>query len=123
MKTLRIVILSLCAAFLLAACGSNTPEAVFEKYVDAAKAVDFDAAKKCISKSLFQEFDEMMKTTTEDDIKEMKKENESMVIKVIRSEINGDNAIVYYEEGHGDHSHENQVPLVKEDGEWKITHL
>ncbi len=120
MKTLRIVILSLCAAFLLTACGSNTPEAVFEKYIDAAKAVDFDAAKKCLSKSLLQEFDKMVKTITEDDIKEMKEENESMVIKVIRSEINGDNAVVYFEEVGDNQPRERHIPFVKEDGEWKM---
>lgn len=121
MKTLRTLSLALVAALLLAACGGSSPEAVVSKYFKAAKAVDFKEAKECLSDSLTQEFDEITKTITEDDIKDLKEENATLNIKVLRTEVDGENATVYFEEAHGDHTHEKKIPLKKENGEWKIT--
>ncbi len=122
MKTLRNLSLVLFVALLFTACGGgSSPESVVSKYFEAAKTVDLKAAKNCLTKSLAQEFDDMTKSLTEDDIKELKEENTSLSIKITRSEIDGENAVVYFDEAHGDHSHEKSIPLVKEGGEWKIS--
>ena len=122
MKTLRNVSLTLFTILLLAACGggASSPESVVEKYLEAAKVVDLEAAKKCLAKSLAQEFDDITKLMSEEEIEELKAENANLKVANIRSEIDGDNATVYFDEAHGDHSHTRQIPMVKEDGEWKM---
>lgn len=120
MKTLKIFVLALCATFLLSACGESSPESVVSKYFEAAKVVDLEAAKGCLIKSLAQEFDNMTKSIDAEEKEELKKENANMQIKILSSEIDGENAIVFFEEAHGDHFHKRQIPLKKEDGDWKI---
>jgi hypothetical protein len=120
MKMLKNLSLVLFVSLLLAACGGSSPEAVILKYFESAKSVDFKAAKECLSDSLAQKFDAITKAIDESQIKELKEENATLSIKILRSEIGGENATVYFEETHGDHSHEKSVPLKKENGEWKI---
>lgn len=120
MKILKNLALVLCAMFLLSACGEKSPESVVLKYFEAAKVVDLKTAKECLVKSLAQEFDDMTKSIDADEMEEMKKENANIQVKILSSEIDGENAIVYFEEAHGDHFHKQQVSLKKEDGEWKI---
>ncbi len=63
----------------------------------------------------------MAKGMTEDDINELKEKNKDLEVKIIRSEINGDNAVVYFEEvGDNQPRDERHIPFVKEDGEWKM---
>lgn len=123
MKMLNKLVLLAVASLLFVACGSSSPEAVFQKYIDAAKVVDFKTAKECLSKSLDQEFDDMISSIGAEEKEELKKENANMNIRILNSEIDGDNAIVHFEEAHGDHFHKRQVSLKKEDGEWKMAEI
>ena len=123
MKILRNLLFITFFSLILTSCGGNAPEAIVEKYIKALRNVDFKAAKECLTKSLAQEFEEMIKDIDEDEIKDLKKENANLNIKITRSEINGESAVVYFEEEHGDHSHERQIPLKKEEGEWKISNI
>lgn len=123
MKTLKKLSLVLTALFLLVACGGGSPEAVVEKYFKAAQNVDFKSAKECLAKDIAAMFDEEIGELDEDDIKELKEKNADIKVKIIRSVVDGETAIVYFEETHGDHSHEKSLPLVKEDGKWKISIL
>ncbi|MDR0660908.1 MAG: DUF4878 domain-containing protein [Prevotellaceae bacterium] len=120
MRTLKTLALVIAASLLLFACGGSSPESVVSKYLDAVKAVDLKAAKECLSKPLAVEFEEMTRDFSEDEIKELKEENANMNVKVVRSEIDGETAVVYLEEAHSDHSHERKIPLIKEDGQWKM---
>ena len=123
MRTLKKLLLTVSASLLFFACsgGTSTPEAVAEKYFEAVKNVDFDGIRSCLSKDALVGFDREVASFTEEDIQQIKEQSAaSEKIKVLRSEINGDNAIVYFEQMHGDHSHEYPLPLVKENGEWKI---
>ena len=124
MRVLRMLLLTVSVSLLLFACGggSSTPEVVAEKYFEAVKNVDFDGIRSCLSKDAIVGFDRGIASLGDEDIKQIKEQSATgEEIKVLRSEINGDNAIVYFEQTHGDHSHEYQIPLVKENGEWKIT--
>ena len=123
MKVLSKLLLIISASFLLFACGgsSSTPETVAEKYFEAVKNVDFDGIRSCLTKAAVVEFDSGIASLSDEDIKLIKEQSAGgEEIKILRSEINGDNAIVYFEQAHGDHSHEYPISLVKESGEWKI---
>ena len=123
MKALSKLLLIISASFLLFACSgsSSTPEAVAEKYFEAVKNVDFDGIRSCLTKDAVVEFDREIASLTDEDINQIKAQNSgSDNVKILRSEINGYNAIVYFEQAHGDHSHEYPISLVKENGEWKI---
>ena len=117
------IFLIVSASFLLFACGGNssTPEAVAEKYFEAIKNVDFDGIRSCLAKAAVAEFDSGIASLSDEDIQLIKEQSAGgEEIKILRSEINGDNAIVYFEQAHGDHSHEYPISLKKENGEWKI---
>ena len=123
MKVLSKLLLIISVSFLLFTCGgsSSTPETVVEKYFEAVKNVDFDGIRSCLTKDAVVEFDSGIASLSDEDIKLIKEQNAgSENVKILRSEINGDNAIVYFEQAHGDHSHEYPISLKKENGKWKI---
>lgn len=121
MKTIKTLAIAFFAIIMLSACGGgNTPEDTLMKYFEAAKTVDLKAAQKCCTKDVAAKFDQLISEFTEDDIKELRQENNDLTVKFIRADIDGDNATIYFEESHGDHNHEKSLPMRKEDGEWKI---
>ena len=122
MKTFKSLILALAVSFLLAACGGgDTPGAVVEKYFKAAQVADFEAAKKCVTKEIAAKFDDRVSMLDEDDIEEIKERNSNTVLKVISTEIEGDVATVFFEEIRDGETREQSLPLLKEDGKWKIS--
>ncbi len=124
MKTLKIAIIALCAAFLLAACGGGTPESVAKNYVDAALSFDYKKAAECATKkhsaSILREFEDYSEEELKKEVEEAKKEFKGITYKVTKVEDEGEEATVYFEFAKGDKTKEGWVVLIKEDGKWKV---
>lgn len=121
MKTFKSLLLALAASFLLIACGGGSPESVVKKYFKAAQNADFKTARKCVTKEVAVRFDKEIGNLDEDEINRIKERNSKVTLKFIRTDIDGDMATVYFEEVRDEKSSEKSLPLLKEDGEWKIS--
>ena len=116
----KYVILSLLAVALTAfisSCGgvANDPESVAKAYLDAVAEMDFDKAKTFCTEETAAMLD-MMKGLMGEMDDEKKEEMKNAKREIIKSEEDGDKAVVTYETDDG----EQTIELKKVDGDWKV---
>jgi len=101
-------------ALLGFACGGSAgnPEATVNKFFDAMKEGDADAAAECVLGGMTDEEKEIFAT--------MAPFMAEMEIETNGFEIDGDAAIVYIELKFMGETQEDEVDLVLEDGQWKL---
>lgn len=124
MKTLKIVVLALCATFMLAACGGGgeNPEAVAENLYKAYFDGDFEKAAKYATRGSATVLQQIATGMNAEQLKEFKEQFSGAKTKVLGSEIDE-------EAGTGVVSIELTSPegktntvkcnVVKEEGSWK----
>ncbi|HEY0428045.1 MAG TPA: hypothetical protein VGC76_09720 [Pyrinomonadaceae bacterium] len=125
MKNYKIYTLALCALFIVGCSGltgkTRTPTETLKALSEASKKKDVDGIKKLLSKGTLQLLDKVAldAKTTPDEL--LKKEGGAPMkdLPELRGEkIEGDTATVEVKNDiTGDFE---QMPLVKEDGEWKV---
>ena len=125
MKTLKITILTLSAALMLAACGSQTPKSVAERFVKAGLDFDYKAAAKLATKEYSDEILDEIGRMSSEEIKELTKEkreeNKGISFVVTKVEAEGNEATVQLKITlKNGRTNTGDVELVKEDGEWKV---
>lgn len=106
---------SVLIAILIFSCmGDDTPTSVADKFLKAMGSQDFESAKKYGTEEterlldMLSGFAKMSADST----------NKDLNFKILRENIDNDNAVVYYlEEGR---EGELQLPMVKVGGKWKV---
>ncbi len=121
MKTLRNVVVALCAVFMLSACGGGTPESVAESFQKAIMNADFKGAAKYATKSTAPMLEQVTGMMTKEQLQEMKKETDGTKVQVKSADIQEDKATVVLEliDASGDIDEITHY-LIKEDGSWKV---
>lgn len=124
MNIYKVFTLALCAFFIIG-CGSagksRTPTDTLKALNEASKKKDVEGIKKVLSKGTLKLLDEaaQKEKTTPDEL--LKKDNGAPMAElpeILGEKIEGDTA---YVEIKNDITKENEkMPLVKEDGEWKV---
>lgn len=109
-------------ALMAAACGGGgagqTPTATVKAYAEAAKKKDVQGVKNTMSKGSLEmvgEFAKMGNKSLDDELKEMKTTSESLETR--NEVITGETATVEVKDEKGNWQ---KLPLVKENGQWKI---
>ena len=124
MKRIIIAILVIASLLLIAACGSKAsgPEKTAQAFLDALENYDFTTAK-----SLATEESQGLLTMAEGFIGQMsdtdKEELDKKGYKIIKTEIEGETAVVTFEEwdvNDPETKKTNTLDLVKVDGDWKV---
>jgi ABC-type glycerol-3-phosphate transport system substrate-binding protein len=121
MKTLRNLVIALCAVCMFAACGGSTPEAVAENFQQAMMDGDFKEAAKYATKSTAPMLEQAASMLSEEQLKKMKEETKGVKISVKSSEVKENEAAVTLETVAADGEADEMVlQLIKEDGSWKV---
>ncbi|MDP2172686.1 MAG: DUF4878 domain-containing protein [Candidatus Cloacimonadaceae bacterium] len=121
MKKTIIALLVLIVLIALVACG-NKADKVARKFFDAMDKKDFTAAKQYASKQsqeLLTFAEQFMKNLNED----QKGDMDDMKYNIVETKIEGETAIVTYEQWKKSDPGNKQsktLNMVKEDGEWKV---
>jgi hypothetical protein len=125
MKTrqLMTLIVFIALAFIPAACGGGgaggaTPTATVKAYSEAAKKKDVQGIKNTMSKGsleLIGDFAKMGNKSLDEELKEMKTTAENLEVR--NEVITGETASVEVKDEKGSWQ---KLPLVKENGQWKI---
>lgn len=123
MKTAKRIFLVFLFAVIFISCGVESPESVVKKFNEAVAGMDFRTAKELAAKEFAPTFDVLIQMV-EDELLDAPKDDNSNIIVIKSSEVNSDeNAAVVVVEI-VDHAgiviEESRIPLIKEDGEWKI---
>ncbi|MDR3227246.1 MAG: DUF4878 domain-containing protein [Prevotellaceae bacterium] len=121
LKTLLFAVL---ASMVFIGCGGGgnlSPKEVAEKAINAAKNYDYKTLKNYVVKSQIPAIEEAEKSN--DESSEDKELRESAIFEVISETISddGNSATVNVKITVGDNSFENDLDLVKEDGQWKVS--
>ena len=128
MKLLKKLAFVLAASLMLTSCGGggSTPSSVAKKFAEATKNLDFKEAKKYVAKEYAEDVDEIIEQLNSPEaqaymgmIKEMAK---SAKIEVFGEKISddGNSATVTIKTEVMGQTHEEDLPLIKEDGVWKV---
>lgn len=113
MKTVMKIMLLLCFALLLTGCGDK-PASVAEKFSTALAKGDFTEAKKYATSNTGQLLDFLAGLGPEAN---KMAENNDFKFVLIKEEINGDKATVFFKDGVS--GKEDTLAMVKVDGKWK----
>ena len=127
MKTRKIsALLIALLAIALVACGgkkASTPTEAFKSFYEAAKAKDVATIKRLLAKDSLSKMEERAKQANkslDDYIGDQSQNGIPPSMPETRNEtIDGDHATIEFK-GPGGDSDWRTVPLVKEDGEWKV---
>lgn len=121
MKKIFIAILVLSILFALSACG-NKAEKVAQNFFKALEKQDFTTAKQYASKQ-----SQELLTFAEGFVKSMseaqKEEMQSMKYKILETKVDGETAIITYEQWENTDPGKKETKtmnMIKEDGEWKV---
>ena len=124
MKTIKMVVLALCATFMLAACGGETPESVAESYVKSYIAIDYKKAAKLATKEYGDEILDGAKEIPEETLKELiaerKEELKDIKYEIVNVEVDEEEAVISFEFTLNGDTEDGRVNLVKENGKWKV---
>ncbi len=138
MKKTLFVLLAICGlAFTLTGCSSNSPKAVVEDFLEAAKKGDSEKFVELICMDEVLEdagYDSMEEFKKEDPkqyrqmmklvrsaFKEMPKEVKKAKFKVVDEEIDGDEATVTVEATLDGETDESEIRVIKDkEGNWKL---
>jgi hypothetical protein len=122
-KLSALVVALVALAFLAAACGGgagSSPTATVKAFYDAAKARDAAAIKSTMSKGsldMMEKFAKMQNKSLDDALKEPNSSPPPASFEARNEAITGDTATVEVKDEKGNWE---KIPLVKEDGKWKI---
>ncbi len=121
MKKFLNVTAIFCTAFMLAACGSKSPEAVTETFLKALMNGNFQEAAMYATSETVPVLEQMAKMVSEDELKEIIDEFKGTTLKVIGEEVNENEATVMLELATADGAIDTaSYSLAKEDGAWKV---
>lgn len=132
MKLVKSLVLVVAAGLIIAACGgTSTPSDVVQKVLKAQTSLDFGTVKKHVVKDLVPQIEEAEKAFETPEVKEamerLKAAADQVKYDVVKEEIDGDNAKVTVKiTALGQEQEQEQeliIPLVKEDGAWKVSKL
>jgi hypothetical protein len=122
-KKMALVGALMALALFAAACGGgagSSPTATAKAFFDAAKARDADGIKNTMSKGsleLMEKFAKMQNKTLDEALKEPSSAPQAATFEAKDEKITGDTATVMVKDQKGSWE---SIPLVKEDGKWKI---
>ncbi|MDR2292344.1 MAG: DUF4878 domain-containing protein [Prevotellaceae bacterium] len=130
MKLVKSLVLVVAAGLIIAACGgTSTPSDVVQKVLKAQTSLDFGTVKKHVVKDLVPQIEEAEKAFETPEVKEamerLKAAADQVKYDVVKEEIDGDNAKVTVKITALGQEQEQEliIPLVKEDGAWKVSKL
>ncbi len=121
MKRLILAILVIVVLLAVSACGKK-PETTARAFLDAVAEHDFAKAKELATEDS-QALLSMAESFVNEMSDEQKTEMEKKEYAITKTEIDGDNAIVTFEEwelSKPDQKKTNTLNLVKIDGDWKV---
>ena len=133
-KLLKSLALVVAAALMMTACGGGgggaTPSDVVKKFMEATTTdFDFAKAKQYVAKEHLASYDEVMALLETPEMKAYMDAAKAAAqaaggqlvkIDVVNEEIDGDNAKVTVKMSSMGQEMEEVIPLIKEDGSWKI---
>jgi ABC-type glycerol-3-phosphate transport system substrate-binding protein len=129
MKLLKSLMLVVAAGLMLTACGggsSASPSEVAKKFVEATVNLDFEEVKKYIAKEHFESIDKATKQLESPEAKAYLETYKALAkdvkVEVVSEEISedGNSATVTLSYAIMGQTQEQKLPLIKEDGAWKI---
>jgi PBP1b-binding outer membrane lipoprotein LpoB len=128
MKLLKSLILVVAAGLMITACGGSgaTPVEVVQKFAEATVNLDFAKAKQYVVKEHQAAYDEVAarfeSPEAQAQLELFKAAAKLTTIDVVEKEISedGNTAVVTLKISGAGQSNEEDVRLIKEDGEWKI---
>lgn len=116
-----LIIVAIVIAIMLAGCGKK-PEATAKAFLQAIEKRDFEAAKQFTTKDS-QELLNLAKSFMDSMSEEQKEDMKDYKFKIVESKMDGETAIVTYQEIDAKDPRINktkEMRLVKEDGNWKV---
>jgi hypothetical protein len=130
MKLLKSLVLVVAAGLMIAACGgASTPSDVVKKVLDAQASFDYGTVKKYVVKDLVPQIEEVEKQFESPEAKaaieasKVLEGDQQVKYDVVKEEIDGDSAKVTVKMSVAGREQEFTLPLVKEDGAWKVSTL
>lgn len=112
-----------CLLMVVSCSKEGNPEGVAEKFLNHVGKFEFSEAKKyCDEKtgSLLDMMGGLAGLAKDDELAKEKKENENKKITILKSEIDGEKATVFYTDGE-EKDKEQKIYLKKVDGQWKVS--
>lgn len=121
MKQLKLAALALVLSLSLSSCSGNGPEDTAKKFIEYTNQGEFSKAKE-LSTDKTAAMLGMAEGFAQGKMEEMKEKNKDVKVEIISSEVNEDKATVKFKLTGGENTSgsENQLNLVKVDGEWKV---
>lgn len=123
MKQLKLAALALVLSLSLSSCSGNGPEDTAKKFIEYTNQGEFSKAKE-LSTDKTAAMLGMAEGFAQGQgkMEEMKEKNKDVKVEIISSEVNEDKATVKFKLTGGENTSgsENQLNLVKVDGEWKV---
>ena len=118
MKKLSTILVIVIVLLTLTACG-NKPEKTATAFLSAVQAKDFEKAKEYTT----DEGKELLTMAATMTASMDEQEDENITFNIIETVVEGDSAVVKYEEIDGDNpdsKKEQELQMVKVDGDWKV---
>ncbi|KGO79530.1 hypothetical protein Q763_13345 [Flavobacterium beibuense F44-8] len=121
MKQLKLAALALVLSLSLSSCSGNGPEDTAKKFIEYTNQGKFSKAKE-LSTDKTAAMLGMAEGFAQGKMEEMKEKNKDVKVEITSSEVNEDKATVKFKLTGGENTSgsENQLNLVKVDGEWKV---
>ncbi|MDR2125768.1 MAG: DUF4878 domain-containing protein [Prevotellaceae bacterium] len=128
MKLLKSLILVVAAGLVITACGggASTPSDVVKKFNEATLKLDLKEAKKYVAKAHYEDIDKLIAKIETPEVQPMLEVFKASVkdakFEIIGEEIaeDGNTATVKVKVSVMGQENEEDTPLIKEDGQWKI---
>jgi hypothetical protein len=125
MKSLKNIIIFGAISLFVASCGEK-PSDVAKKFTEATLKFDFNEAKKYVAKAYYEDIDkliEQIEAPESQDVLEIIKANaKDAKIEIIEEQIaeDGNTATVKIKVSVMGEEDADNIPLIKEDGQWKV---
>ena len=127
MKLLKKIVFVVAAGLMLVSCGgASSPSDVAKKFVEATKEFDFKEAKKYVAKEYADAMDQIIEQFSSPEaqgyLKIFKETAKGTKVEVLGEKISedGNSAVVTVKFEMMGQSQEEELPLILEDGAWKI---
>lgn len=98
----------------------STPEKTFNRYKDALLKGELAKVVDCYA-LMYQGVLSQQLEHSDEDFKKMQKETQSMKFEIKNTQVSGDTAVLKIQRTAGNDVETNDIRLVRENGEWKMT--